>query len=284
MEENRTLKGSLDATNKINDIRLSLRNNTGRKIIWILVEGLNDCKVYPKFFEKNKTKVEFVYGGKGQLNIALTTLANETEQVIGIYDADFLHLEKTYPNTKNLFFTDYHDIEMTMLGFEEVRNNLSSEYRLSGDLQKIWDNVLNESAFIAYIRWYNEQKHCKILFDGIKFGGNLSEITEGKISIKRQELLIELNNRSANKAEKLTFEDIDHFIAQYKTSDFLNLCNGHDTTALFSLLVGGQVSHTEFCRHLRLSFTIRDFSTTKLYSAIYDWQQKNGFDILKQVI
>ncbi|MDR0613272.1 MAG: DUF4435 domain-containing protein [Dysgonamonadaceae bacterium] len=283
MEENRTLKGSLDATNKINDIRLSLRNNTGSKIIWILVEGTNDCKIYPKFFEKDKAKVEFVYGGKGQLNIALTTLANETEQVAGIRDADFLHLEKTYPNTKNLFFTDYHDIEMTMLGFEEVRNNLASEYRLSDNLQKIWDNVLNESAFIAYIRWYNEQKRCKIRFDGIKFGGNLSEITEGKISIKKQELLIELNNRSANKAEKLTFENIDHFINQYKTSDFLNLCNGHDTTALFSLLVEKQVSHTEFCRHLRLSFTGREFSTTKLYSAIYDWQQKNGFDILKQL-
>jgi hypothetical protein len=281
MQENRTLRENIDARDKIVEIRLSLRSDMGSKIIWILVEGENDCKIYPKFFNEAKTKVEFVNGGKGQLTKALNKLADETKQVIGIQDADFLHLEKNYPGTKNLFFTDYHDIEMTMLGFDDVRRNLFIEYNILENAQEIWNNVLNESLYIAYIRWYNDKKQCKINFKEIKFGGNLSEITDGKISIKKQELLSKLNNRSAKRTEELTLENINNFINQYKTSDFLNLCNGHDTAALLSIIVGGQISHTEFCRHLRLSFTIREFSTTKLFSAISNWQQKNGFDILK---
>jgi hypothetical protein len=283
MEKNRSLRSNVTAVDKINEIRLSLRSKTGNNIIWILVEGEDDCKIYPKFFDETSARVEFVNGGKGQLTIALNTLTTETEQVIGIQDADFLHLENSYPNVKNLFFTDCHDIEMTMLGFEKVRDNFFTEYRLSDKSQAICDNVLKESSFIAYIRWYNEKNHCEILFSGIKFGGNLSEITNDKICIKKQELLNELNNRSANKKEELTLENIADFTGKNPTDDFFNLCNGHDTTALFALIVGKQVSHTEFCRHLRLSFTLQEFSTTTLYAEINSWQQKNGFAILKNV-
>jgi hypothetical protein len=283
MGQDRSLRSNVAAIDKINEIRLSLRSKTGHNIVWILVEGEDDCKIYPKFFEEICTRVEFVNGGKGQLIIALNTLITETEQVIGIQDADFVHLEQNYPNIKNLFFTDCHDIEMTMLSFEKVRNNFFTEYQMSNNAQAIWENILQESSYIAYIRWYNEKNRSEVLFSGIKFGENLSEIMNSKIYLKKEKLLNALNNRSVNKKEELTFEHINNFIDQNQTNDFLNLCNGHDTTALFSLIIGGQVSHTEFCRHLRLSFTLQEFSSTKLYSEINSWQQKNGFAILKPV-
>ena len=272
----------MDATNKINDIRLSLNSETGSKIVWILVEGEDDCRIYPKFFNKNSARVEFVNGGKSQLTIALTTLTVDTKQVIGIQDADFLHLEENYPTVTNLFYTDYHDIEMTMLSFDAVLTNLFTEYRITSS-STVWQNILEESSYIAYIRWYNERNHCKILFSGIKFGGTLSNLTDGKITIEKQELQNELNNRSSNKTEELTLKNIQEFITKNKTTDLLNLCNGHDTIALFSLIVGGQVSFVEFCRHLRLSFSLQEFSQTKLYSQLSDWQTQNGFSILKSI-
>ncbi|MDR1973277.1 MAG: DUF4435 domain-containing protein [Bacteroidales bacterium] len=279
----RSLKDNIDATDKINDVRLSLNSHTGGEIVWILVEGGDDCKIYSKFFDETCARVEFVNGGKGQLAIALNTLTIETEQVIGIQDADFLHLEKSCLNVKNLFLTDYHDIEMTMLSFEKVRNNFFAEYRMLDNSQAIYDNVLIESSFIAYIRWYNEKNHCGIHFRGVKFGENLSEITNCKIFVRRQELVNKLNNRSANKKQTLTLKNINDFIDKNPTNDYLNLCNGHDTTALFALIAGKQVSHIEFCRHLRLSFTLQEFSTTKLYAEINSWQHKTGFAILKKV-
>ena len=283
MGENRSLKDNVSAIDKINDIRLSLNSDSGNKIVWILVEGEDDCKIYPKFFDETKARVEFVNGGKGQLIIALNTLTRESEQVIGIQDADFLHLDKSYPAVKNLFYTDCHDIEITMLSFDDVICNLLSEYRMQDKKEDIWENVSQESSYIAYIRWYNDRYNCKILFSDLKYGDNLTEISNGKITLKKQELLQILNARSQNKTEELTNENIDNYIASNKTNDLLNLCNGHDVTALLSLVIGGQVSHNEFCRHLRLSFTSKHFSQTKLYSNIFDWQTKYGYAILKNV-
>jgi hypothetical protein len=92
-----------------------------------------------------------------------------------------------------------------------------------------------------------------------------------------------LNARSQNKTEELTGENIDNFITANQTDDLLNLCNGHDITALLSLIIGGRVSHKEFCRHLRLSFIFQHFSQTKLYAEIVNWQIKQGYCILKNV-
>ena len=283
MGEDRSLKSNVDATDKITDILLSLNSEEGSKLIWILVEGEDDCKIYPKFFDETKSRVEFVNGGKGQLMIALSTLTKQTKQVIGIQDADFLHLEKSYSTVKNLFYTDYHDIEMTMLNFNDVICNLFTEYRMQDEKEDIWQNVLQESSYIAYIRWYNEKKNCKIRFSELKYGDNLTEISDNKLSLKKQDLLQILNSRSQNKTEELKSGNIDNFITTNKTNDLMNLCNGHDVTELLSLIIGKQVSHKEFCRHLRLSFTIHHFSQTKLYSDIFDWQTQNGYTILKNV-
>jgi hypothetical protein len=282
VEENQTLKYNLDSTNKINDIRLSLRSDAGSKIVWILVEGDDDCKIYPKFFKETNAKIEFVNGGKGQLNIALATLTCETKQVIGIQDADFLHLEKNYPNTKNLFFTDYHDIEMKMLNFDNIRDNLFTEYRISDNRQEIWNNVLEESSYIAYIRWYNEKNRCRIKFEKSGYEGIIDKAGY-KITLKKKELLDKLNNRSSNKTESLTTENVSKFVAENHTNDLLNLCNGHDVAKLLSLIIGSQINYKSFCGDLRLSFRMEEFSETKLYATIYDWQNKNGFSILKQI-
>lgn len=280
MEENRSLKNNVDATNIINDIRLSLNSQVGSKIIWVLVEGEDDCKIYPKFFNEHFARVVFVNGGKRQLTIALTTLTTETDKVIGINDADFLHLEKNYSEVKNLFITDYHDIEMTMLSFDAVRNNMFTEYCMLDKRNEIWQNILQVSSYVAYIRWYNEKNNCQINFSGLKYG-DLTEISDGKISLKNQELLQKLNTRSQSKTEELNDLNISNFIANNKTSDLLNLCNGHDTAKLLALIVGSQVSYKELCQHLRLSFTFKEFSQTKLYSQLSDWQTRSGYTVLE---
>ncbi|MDR2692281.1 MAG: DUF4435 domain-containing protein [Dysgonamonadaceae bacterium] len=165
MEQDLGLRNNTVANDKIDEIRLALNSETGNQIIWVLVEGEDDRKIYPKFLDETRASVEFVTGGKGQLTIALNALAKETKQVIGIQDADFLHIDKNYPAVTNLFYTDYHDIEMTMLSFDEVRCNCFTEYRMQANQNDIWKNVLQEASYIAYIRWYSEKNNCKILLD-----------------------------------------------------------------------------------------------------------------------
>lgn len=273
---NKSLKSNTDENNKINDIRLSLNTPKGSKIVWILVEGEHDCKIYPKFFDKDKTKVEFINGGKAALTQALKVLSEETEQVIGIQDADFLHLNKRYPQVKNLFYTDYHDIEMTMLSFEEARINLLTEYQMQDKQEAIWKNVLEEASYIGYIRWYNDINDSEINFKGLKYGGMIG-LDSGKIHLIKSQLLEELNKRSKNKKEHLTEELIARFIEEKNTNDSLNLCNGHDATDLFSLRLGGKISANSFVKDLRLSFTNEQFRRTKLYKQLQEWENQNNF-------
>lgn len=56
---NKSLKDNTGEKDKINDIRLSLNTPKGSQTIWILVEGEDDCKIYPKFFDQTKSKVVY---------------------------------------------------------------------------------------------------------------------------------------------------------------------------------------------------------------------------------
>ena len=274
---NRSLKANTDENNKINEIRLSLNTPKGSKIIWILVEGEDDCKIYPKLFDPSKAKVEYV-DGKTSLIEALEILTQKTKQVVGILDADFLHLNKLYPQVKNLFYTDYHDIEMTMLNFEEVRINLLTEYKMQDKQEAIWQNVLEEASYIGYIRWYNDINNREIKFKGLKYGDMIG-LNNGKIYLIKSQLLEKLNERSKNKKEDLTEKLITEFIEERTTNDSLNLCNGHDTINLFSLLLEGKASANSFAKELRLSFTNEHFRRTKLYENLQKWQTQNKFQI-----
>ena len=272
---NRSLKANTNGNDKANDIRLSLNTPSGSKIVWVLVEGEDDGKIYPKFFDASKAKVEYV-NGKTSLIEALERLTQETKQVVGIADADFLHLNKLYPRVKNLFYTDYHDIEMTMLSFEDVRNNLLTEYELRDKQQTIWQNVLEEASYIGYIRWYNDINDNKINFRGVGYG-EIADLVDEKLKLQKPLLLATLNQRSPNKERILTDETVNTFIETSPTDDSMNLCSGHDVAAFLSLIIGSERTLKEVEKALRLSFNMQHFKRTKLYKQLQEWQRQNNF-------
>jgi hypothetical protein len=277
---NKSLRDNTGEKDKINDIRLSLNTPKGSQTIWVLVEGEDDCKIYPKFFETSQCKVEYINGGKERLSTAIKVLSQETNQVIGIQDADFLHLEEMAATALPLFYTDCHDIEMTMLSFEGVRNNLLTEYSLQDKQEVIWQNILSEAAYLGYIRWYNDINDNKIIFSGLGYG-DIVTLTATEIHWSTSLLLDSLNRRSKNKLIALTEPLISSFISTHKTDDLLNLCNGHDTIALLSLIIGKETSSKRLPKDLRLSFTIQHFRQTRLYTLLQEWQEQTHFYILK---
>lgn len=279
MMKDKSLKRNLNADDKINEIKLALNSKAGCGIIWLLVEGDSDCRVYSKFVINISVSVEFVQGGKYQLETALKELNKITNKVLAIRDADFLHLEKTYSDFDNLFYTDYHDIEMTMLSFDSVRNNLFSEYHLpcSSDL---WTNILKECSFPGYIRWYNDNVDCRLNFKKLSFANLIEYKLPEPISLDQSQLIEDINTRSSNKKNLITASIIEDFINTNKTDDYLNLCNGHDIVSILSHLAGTQVSEKELHRHLRISFRIEDFEKTKLYNQLTEWESTTGFELL----
>jgi hypothetical protein len=225
--------------------------------------------------------------GKPKTEEALRILPNKTKrtkQVIGICDADFYHLDKDYPVLTNIFFTDYHDIEMTMLHFTDVFHKAWSRFYLQDTTGETMSDIVQNAAYISYIRWYNKKNQCHLLFRDIAFT-NIFKVQEGKITQDTEKLIDVLNQRSNNKTRLLVNEEIEVFIRENQTDDLYNLCNGHDTTALIVLVLedktGQPVSRDDYCGVLRESFQFNHFIQTRLYDNLLSWQKTSGFDILK---
>ena len=147
MSENKSLKSNIDSVDKIGEIKLAMKSTTGSRIIWMLVEGESDCKLFGKFVNGDTARVEYIQGGISALESALSELLEKTTKVLGVRDADFMHLENKSVSSKHLFLTDYHDLEMTMLSFEDVRNNLASEYQVD-DFKMLWSNIFTNSSML----------------------------------------------------------------------------------------------------------------------------------------
>jgi hypothetical protein len=277
-----SLHGSLNAEDAVNQIKLSLNSPSGNCLVYILVEGRYDCCLYPKFFNETATSFEYVGGGKGQVEAALELLQSITKQVLGICDADFRHLAKNFSSITNLFFTDCHDIEMTMLNDNPTLINAFSEYRLQGISSKILQEAINGSVFAAYTRWYNEFNTMELKFKNF----SILPYYDAKMKIFNSiEFLKELNRRSPDKKTAISADDIEKFKIVNNTSDVFNLCNGHDVTALLVAIIkinssNKNLSKENFYSVLRASFTLGSFKETALYTNISVWQTLNHYHIL----
>jgi len=274
-----SLRGSLNARDAIDLIILSLRSDAGKNLIYILVEGQDDCKIYGKLFDQSKACVECA-NGKGQVSVALKELNDITKQVFGICDADFGHLQNTLPSFQNLFFTDFHDIEMTMLSVDGVLGNTLAECRFLGETQVILQKALEETKFIGYVRWFNEIKGIGLDFQKTKRLGGFFRSSNNAISLDENAYLDALNMRSKYKTKAVILSDITHFIQTHNTEDIFNLCNGHDVTAFMALVIEGKTSHDQLCSFLRVSFNVHYFRKTKLHDDILKWQTEHGFSVL----
>jgi hypothetical protein len=257
----------------INEIRLTLKPGIKKTSVFILVEGIDDTRIYPKFFLTENVLFRSV-GGKGNLRNAMQTLAALTTQVIAIRDADFAHLRGNKPEFDAIFFTDKHDIEMTMLSLQEVLINAFAEFRLQDRAIELLEAAMREAEYISYIRWVDADIHYGLDFNfGIAFF-----IKSGKT---KQDLLYTLNSRSKEKTKEITEADVESFVECHRTVDYYNLCNGHDIFGFLSLYIGNETSQKEIAKIFRSSFHWRHFSQTNLYNSLKEWQMKHGFTILK---
>jgi hypothetical protein len=257
----------------VNEIRLTLKPGVKKTSIFVLVEGVDDTRIYPKFFLAENVLFRSV-GGRGNLKNAMQTLASLTTRVIAIRDADFAHLRGTKPEFDAMFFTDKHDIEMTMLSSQEVLANTFAEFRLQNKAAELLEAALQEAEYVSYIRWADADSRYDLDFEfGISFF-----IKSGKT---KQELLYTLNSRSKEKTREITEADIENFIEGHRTTDYYNLCNGHDVLSFLALYIDDKTSPGEFAKILRASFHWRHFSQTNLYNSLKTWQTKHGFSMLK---
>lgn len=276
----------LDENAKINEIRLELRHPATKNHIWVLVEGETDQKLYAKLIDGCNTKVERVHGGKDEgggikpLRTAIDILSKETQQVIGIRDADFLHLDNTQETIRHLFLTDFHDAEMTMLCCDVTFESLVAEYMESKrtEFATLRQQILHAIAFVGVIRWINNIESVELKFKGISFAAFFDSAL---LQVDRKRCIQEIVRRSPNKKRTIQAQEIENRLA--KISDYYNLCNGHDFEKAFALHVTANspstkgVKDDDIGRALRIAYRKQDFEQTKLYATLKLWEKETGY-------
>jgi len=151
-----SMKEYLDESNVINSIRLQLRHPSGAAKVWIIVEGETDQKLFSKLIDGHDVKIEISHGGLNGLLRAVSKLLKETARILGIRDADFLHLEGKKETVENIFLTDFHDAEMMIISCDNAYHGVVAEYlKEEEEPYPLRKKILKSIAFIGGLRWIN---------------------------------------------------------------------------------------------------------------------------------
>ena len=180
MRGNTVLEATTLQDKKTEIIEMGYHEDSEGKV-FILIEGTDDEKIYRHFL--NEQKVIF-YVTKNCLYVVellriFKTNPLHKNKIIGIKDADFDHmLHRSYPDLENLFLTDFHDIEMTILSVsEEFESSLKAECCLQTTTPLV-EKVAKDLKSLSYLRLYNEVTVADKELEGVKLDGiNFNGIT-----------------------------------------------------------------------------------------------------------
>lgn len=273
----------LDESSTINEIRLLLRHPSTKQALWVLVEGETDQKLYAKLIDGHKTKVEWVHGGVESLRKALSTLSQETAQVLGIRDADFLHLNRQQETIERLFLTDAHDTEMMMLVCDTVFAAVVAEYlpERRNEFASLRDKLLASVSFLAGLRWLNDSGCLEL-----NFQAGLTHFYDAtNLAVNDEACIGAIAQCSPRRKHLPQAHEVRAKIAD--VTDYYNLCQGHDVESALALHIteiakktkGNGVRGAEIGKALRLAYRLEDFAKTSLYRSLKDWESQTGYQL-----
>lgn len=276
-------KGDISYQEKLNELRLDISHPNSKGMSFILVEGETDIKLFRKLFNLNNCKVENIPGGKNKLEECVQTLVNIYPLILGIRDADFIRVNEPQYSLNNMFLTDLHDIEMTMLGFEPILNAIVFEYSNIDKRQHsiFRSNVISTIKHISYLKLLNDRENLELSFR-IGFQ-DLILFTNQKIDFEQYLDRVIISSPNAVVKDKFLLKEKVSLIEQ-SDPDLLQITNGHDLLNSFAKYFTekenrNDVSSKALEASLRMLFNFDYFRQTQLYQELSNWQIKNNVEI-----
>lgn len=260
---------------KLNELRLDFSHPKSIGKVFVLFEGESDIKLFRKLFNENNCKVETVPGGKLKLEECVGILGKIYPLIIGIRDADFVHLEAKPYEKANIFLTDYHDMEMTLVSDDEVFSSILSLFYIfpKNKHSEIRNNIMLSIEQIGYLKWLNEIEDLEYKFDA----GFQKLISFDNFKIDFEQYFDRVLSKSPN--AKITDKTIileKIRVLKATNPDQLQLCNGHDFIKAFAEYlrinsVVKKVNDENIADSFIVSFHINHYIKTKLYLKTKMW-------------
>jgi len=269
------------------------------KSVAVIVEAKSDELFYQKFFNNSTT----FFPVDGFQN-AIDVLADVEEDIFGIFaiiDADFRHIIEEEFSSKNVFVTDYHDVEMMTIAaksWDEVISYHTQKTKLA-KFQKQYSTPLREyliemSKSIACVRFLNFKNKLGLTFKTMSKGQYIfldysKFIDKQKFCIDNEKLLETIENKSQ---KQNFFKNNPNLIKELseickKEFDLLEFCNGHDVINILSLAIKKEVgnkniSGQELEAFFIVAYRFDDFVKTNLFKNLKRWETDNkDFNLFK---
>lgn len=271
---------------KLNELRLDMSHPNSSGINFILVEGESDIRLFRKLFDIEKCKIENIPGGKNKLEECVDTLVTIYPLVVGIRDADFLHTKNDNYSKQNMFLTDKHDIETTILSDEDIVNTLVFEFtdKPKNEHLNLRNDIILCIEMIGYLKWLNSIENLELKFE-CGFSDLVSFVN---LNIDFDTYFTRVLSKSPN-AHITDVNIIKEKIAQLKAlnPEILLITNGHDLVNTFSNYfknISGikGLSDENIARILRVTFNINHLKKTLLYANLAEWCGNNNTTIFTE--
>lgn len=271
-------KEDITPESKITELRLDISNPNSRGKVFVLLEGESDVKLYRKLFNNDTCKIETIPGGKIFLEKGLEILNDVYKLIIGIRDADFLHLEGQKPQFSNLFLTDYHDYELMISSDYQCIRSILNEYTNfdSKEYEGICNRILNAIRFLGYLRWYNEIENLEFNFRGL----GLNDLFNERSFTFDDKVIIETVITRSPNAKVKNVEQIFNSVQRLHNDnhDLLQVCNGHDFMKVMAILCSSRqkgISDKDMASLFRVAYNQTMFQKTQLFKDTSDWASQN---------
>ena len=227
----------------------------------LLVEGLDDALFYSEYFVEENVFL-FVMNGHEWMTQVLGDLSSVfPNQLAAIKDADFNHLDNSYSVHQNMFVTDCHDWEMTIVSADRT-SRIAARYGICDDESGILhEEVMRELQNYSYVRWANSWIPAKE--DRVRF---LDDAENMRGKTLAEVVTIVNGNQKENRWIDPIY--VDSFKKQHPNADLRQLNNGHDYMRMLRKLISEKskknIRNGEIPEAYVRLFTGADFSLTRL--------------------